>query len=265
MISTESKYEKYKPKKRFGQNFLVDDNIAVKIVKSLGITEEEAVIEIGPGQGALTKHIINSTSKYIAVEIDKNIANALTLKGYYVVNKDFLEFDFVNDVPAGFKNCKLKVIGNIPYNITSGILFKLLDSSIKIDSCVIMLQREVAGRLAAKMGTKQYGILAVQFQALAEVKVLFNVPPTAFFPKPDVVSSVIRIDFGNNKQKIKDVKIFKEFVRSAFSKRRKTLKNSLSDFFEKHEVKPGVLNLDLTKRAEELSVDEFIRLSNELS
>ena len=94
---------------------------------------------------------------------------------------------------------------------------------------------------------------------------LFNVPPTAFFPKPDVVSSVIRIDFKNDKTQIKDVKLFKEFVRSAFSKRRKTLKNSLSDFFEKHDLKPAEVNLDLTRRAEELSVEEFIKISNELS
>jgi 16S rRNA (adenine1518-N6/adenine1519-N6)-dimethyltransferase len=125
-----------------------------------------------------------------------------------------------------------------------------------------MIQKEVAERLVAGISTKQYGILAVQFQALAEVKLMLNVPPTAFFPKPDVNSAVIRIKFGNEKYKVEDISVFKEFVRSAFSKRRKTLKNSLKDFFDKYGLKTEDFDLDFVRRAETLTVGEFVGLSN---
>jgi 16S rRNA (adenine1518-N6/adenine1519-N6)-dimethyltransferase len=240
----------------------VVDNIARKIVRSLEIEREDAVIEIGPGQGALTKHLINETKNFIAVEIDRNAAEKLTSEGYNVLLKSFLDFDFESDLVFRKRDQKIKVIGNIPYNITSDILFKLLDSKVKIDSCVLMIQKEVAERLVAEKSTKQYGILAVQFQALAEVKLLFNVPPTAFFPKPDVNSSVIRIKFGNKSYKVKDVNVFKEFVRSAFSKRRKTLKNSLKDYFEKYGLKTEDFDLDFVRRAETLTAGEFVELSN---
>ena len=262
MLTNQSKYEKYKPKKRFGQNFLVDDNIARKIVRSLEIEEGDLVVEIGPGQGALTKHLINETKNFIAVEIDRNVVAKLTGEGYNVVLKSFLDFDFESDLSFRKSGEKIKVIGNIPYNITSDILFKLLDSKVKIDSCVLMIQKEVAERLVAGISTKQYGILAVQFQALAEVKLMLNVPPTAFFPKPDVNSAVIRIKFGNGKYKVEDISVFKEFVRSAFSKRRKTLKNSLKDFFDKYGLKTEEFDLDFVRRAETLTVGEFVGLSN---
>jgi 16S rRNA (adenine1518-N6/adenine1519-N6)-dimethyltransferase len=262
MLTNQSKYEKYKPKKRFGQNFLVDDNIARKIVRSLEIEDGDLVVEIGPGQGALTKHLINETKNFIAVEIDRNVVAKLTDEGYNVVSKSFLDFDFESDLSFRKEGEKIKVIGNIPYNITSDILFKLLDSKVKIDSCVLMIQKEVAERLVAGISTKQYGILAVQFQALAEVKLMLNVPPTAFFPKPDVNSAVIRIKFGNEKYKVEDISVFKEFVRSAFSKRRKTLKNSLKDYFDKYGLKTEDFDLDFVRRAETLTVGEFVELSN---
>ncbi|MFA7361026.1 MAG: 16S rRNA (adenine(1518)-N(6)/adenine(1519)-N(6))-dimethyltransferase RsmA [Candidatus Kapaibacterium sp.] len=265
MLSNKSKYEKYKPKKRFGQNFLVDDNIARKIVKSLDIVEHDTVIEIGPGQGALTKHLIAEAKRFLAVEIDIKAAEELKNKGYNVIIKDFLQFDLEEDIPQEFRGGEIKFIGNIPYNITSGILFKLLDSKVKIKSCVMMIQKEVAERLVAKVNTKQYGILAVQFQAIANVKQLFNVLPTAFFPKPDVVSSVIRITFGDNEIKISNISVFKEFVRSAFSKRRKTLKNSLKDFFEKYELNINDYQFDFTRRAESLTIKEFADFSNILT
>lgn len=265
MLSSKSKYEKYKPKKRFGQNFLVDDNIARKIVKSLEISEEDTVIEIGPGKGALTKHLINETKRFLAVEIDTKVAEELKNNGYNVILKDFLQFDFKEDIPQELRGSNIKIIGNIPYNITSGILFKFLDSNIKIRSCVMMIQKEVAERLVAKVNTKPYGILAVQFQAMASVKQLFNVPPTAFFPKPEVTSSVIRLTFDENKIRIDNVIVFKEFVRSAFSKRRKTLKNSLKDFFEKYDLKSHDYDIDYSRRAESLTVREFVDISNKLA
>lgn len=262
MLSNKSKYDKYKPKKRFGQNFLVDDNIARKIVRSLCIDKNDTVVEIGPGQGALTKHLYGLSEKFLAVEIDKFVSDILVEKGFRVVNKNFLDFDFCSDIPKEISSDTIKVIGNIPYNITSDILFKLLDSEIKIDSCVMMIQKEVAERLVAKIGSKQYGILAVQFQALSDVKLLFNVPPTAFFPKPDVNSSVISVKFGNRNYSVDNIAVFKEFVRSAFSKRRKTLKNSLKDYFEKYSLRTDDYDLDFVRRAETLTVSEFVTLSN---
>ncbi|MCU0372419.1 MAG: 16S rRNA (adenine(1518)-N(6)/adenine(1519)-N(6))-dimethyltransferase RsmA [Ignavibacteria bacterium] len=268
MLTNREKYEKYRPKKHFGQNFLVDDNISRKIVNALEITDSDLVVEIGPGQGALTKHLIQKAKNFIAVEIDRFAAESLTEKfgsKLYIITKDFLEFDFVNDLEKFNRNLNLKVIGNIPYNITSDILFKLLDNADKVRTAVLMIQREVAERLYAERGTKQYGILAVQFQAFADVKKVVSVPPTAFFPKPDVHSTVFRIDFRNNTQEINDKNLFREFVRKAFSKRRKTLKNSLKEFFETHNIKSEDIDFDFGRRAESLEITEFITLSNRIA
>jgi 16S rRNA (adenine1518-N6/adenine1519-N6)-dimethyltransferase len=268
MLSTKDKYEKYRPKKRLGQNFLVDDNIALKIVNALDIKDSDLVVEIGPGQGALTKHLIKLAKNFLAVEIDKYAADSLYEKygsDLNIIAKDFLEFDFVNDLEKFGSGLELKVIGNIPYNITSDILFKLLDNSEKVRTAVLMIQREVAERLYAERGTKQYGILAVQFQAFSGVKKVVSVPPTAFFPKPDVHSKVIKIDFNQENKEITNKELFREFVRKAFSKRRKTLKNSLKEFFETHNIAVEDLDFDFGRRAESLEMKEFITLSNRIA
>jgi len=265
MLSSRDKYEKYRPKKRLGQNFLVDNNIAGKIVNALEIRDSDLVLEIGPGQGALTKHLVKQAKNFIAVEIDSFAADSITEKFGKELNlilKDFLEFDFVNDLEQFDSGLTLKVIGNIPYNITSDILFKLLDNSEIVTTAVLMIQREVAERLYAKRGTKQYGILAVQFQAFAGVKKVVSVPPAAFFPKPDVHSTVLKIDFCKESTEITDKKLFREFVRKAFSKRRKTLKNSLKEFFETHNITSEDFDFDFGRRAESLEIKEFIKLSN---
>ncbi|MCE1164422.1 MAG: 16S rRNA (adenine(1518)-N(6)/adenine(1519)-N(6))-dimethyltransferase RsmA [Bacteroidetes bacterium] len=266
MTSVKQKYDAYKPKRKFGQNFLVDDNIARKIIKSLGADEKDTVIEIGPGHGALTKFLFREFQDFTAVEIDET-AVAKLIKNYpglNVVHGDILDFDFSSPLKDS-SQAKVKVIGNIPYNITSVILFRLLDKIEAVDSAVLMIQKEVAERLAATKETKQYGILSVQFQAFADIKTLFNVPRTAFFPKPDVTSSVIRLQFKPDKYTIANTGLFRTIVRNAFSKRRKTLKNSLKDFFESNNIRTSDFSLDFSRRAETLSVDEFVVLSNEVN
>lgn len=272
LLSSEDKYKLYRPKKFLGQNFLVDDNISRKIVSSIEAGENDVVIEIGPGQGALTKHFIKSCLHFVAVEIDASVV--LMLKEKYgqslnLMNEDFLKFDFGKvfklfsvSVKAGVAERKLKIIGNIPYNITSEILFKIIDSDTEIDSAVIMVQKEVAARITAKPGTKQYGILAVQIQAFADVRALFDVPPTAFFPKPDVYSTVIKLVINKYKYQINDRENFRSVVRTAFGKRRKTLRNSLKELFQEKNIDEKDIPLDFTRRPETLTVGEFVLIAN---
>jgi len=270
-IDNTDKYIKYRPKKFLGQNFLVDDNISKKIVKSLDITPEDFIIEIGPGYGSLTKHIIPESDDYLAVEIDKgiteNLKNGLLKneheKNHNIISKDFLKFDFENDADLyNTRKKQIKISGNIPYNITTEVLFRLFENKKKISIAILMIQKEVANRLTAKKDTKEYGILAVMTQFNSDVKVLFNVPPTAFFPKPNVNSSVIELNFREEKYQVKDYELLRSLVRSSFGKRRKTMKNSLKDFFEKNKIDLKEINFDFSRRAENVSVEEFVTLAN---
>lgn len=271
MISNKEKYNKYRPKKFLGQNFLVDENIARKIVVSLDISPGDPVAEIGPGQGVLTKYIHKLTGNFAAVELDKSIYEKLSseYKGrLLIIHKDFLDVDINEELLKSFdlkgEKRKLKIIGNIPYNITTEILFKLYDSAGIIDSAVLMMQKEVARRLTAKPGTKDYGILAVQTQINSSPEILFGVPPTAFFPKPRVESSVVRFRFGKNEFKITDRDGFKTLVKQSFGQRRKTMKNSLKVFFEKNRIQTEDIDFDFSRRAETVGIEEFIALHEKI-
>lgn len=267
MISTKQKYELYKPKKFLGQNFLVDDNIAKKIVASLGIAENDTVIEIGPGRGVLTKYIQELTDNFYAVELDRSIFEDLKIEyggSINLIHKDFLKIDLDADISIDDRSKRFKVIGNIPYNITSEILFRLFESADRVDSAVLMMQKEVAKRLTAVPDTKDYGILAIQTQLHTVPKILFNVPPTAFFPKPNVFSSIVKLDFRRDLSGIKDRRLFKELVRESFGKRRKTMRNSLKKFFERNELDVEKINFDLSRRPENVTIREFELLSNDL-
>lgn len=268
MISTRQKYELYKPKKFLGQNFLVDDNIAKKIVASLEIERNNTIIEIGPGRGVLTKYIQELTDNFYAVELDRSIFEDLKLKygkSINLIHKDFLKIDFDSDIRSDDRSVKFKVIGNIPYNITTEILFRLFESADRIDSAVLMMQKEVAKRLTAVPDTKDYGILAIQTQLHTVPKILFNVPPTAFFPKPNVFSSIVKLDFKRDLSGIKDRRLFKELVRESFGQRRKTMRNSLKKFFERNELESENVNFDLSRRPENVTIKEFEMLSNDLT
>jgi 16S rRNA (adenine1518-N6/adenine1519-N6)-dimethyltransferase len=240
------------PQKSLGQNFLTDDNISQKIADALNVSETDSVIEIGCGFGAITKHIARRTQRFAAIELDTRLADyARRTYGIQVINKNIL------DVPLAsvFEDAtRMKVIGNLPYAITSEIIFKILDEKRIVSTFVFMIQHEVAERLTAKPRTKAYGILSVQLQALAQPEILFKVSRNVFRPKPDVDSAVVRLTFKPDLSF--DEAFFRTLVRTAFGMRRKTLENNLKGKYPIEKVP-----FDFKRRAEELTPDEFIGLA----
>jgi len=247
-------------RKKYGQNFLTDRNIIDKILKVAAVNDQDTVIEIGPGLGALTTQLVQRAKRVVAYEIDAGLSSYLQEQfannnSVEVHQKDFLEVKLSYDHP-------IKVISNLPYYITTPILFQLLEGNQEISSIVVMMQKEVAERLVALPRTKQYNALSVILQYLADVKIEFHVPKTCFYPVPDVDSSVVRIQI--KKQSNSDAAEFITFVKNAFHQRRKTLLNNISSTY--HLKKPFIesvlyeVNLSLSARAEELSLDEFIQL-----
>lgn len=255
---------KFKTKKKLGQHFLIDKNIIRKIVEVFNPSKSDLILEIGPGKGALTEELIKHSENLILVEIDRELIKELSSKfpEIKIINKDILECDFSKD----FFEAKYRVIGNLPYYITSQILFKIFDSRKNINDVLIMIQKEVAQRIIASKGTKDYGIMSVFSQFYTEPKILFNVSKNVFYPKPEVESSIIHLKL---KTKIElneeEEKYFRQVVKTAFNQRRKTLKNSLSNLFEEDEKilkeKFFQLSFDFSKRAEELTINEFIYLA----
>jgi 16S rRNA (adenine1518-N6/adenine1519-N6)-dimethyltransferase len=256
-------------KKYLGQNYLTDENISRNIVSSFNVKPDDTLIEIGPGRGALTKYLIEKTNNLIAVELDNNNCGILRNKfpNLKLINKDFLNIDLNEILNKYFavigsaRLHRLRVIGNIPYSITSGILFKLVDSMEMIRDAQLMIQEEVAQRITSLPNTKEYGILSVQLQVFAKPKLLFKVSRNCFYPKPKVDSRIISFDFTKNpEQEINDMEFFRKFVRAAFSTRRKTLRNSLKSI----NINTDELDIDFdfSRRAESLETGEFIYLSN---
>jgi 16S rRNA (adenine1518-N6/adenine1519-N6)-dimethyltransferase len=258
--------------KSLGQNFLTDANIIRKITEAGELTPEDLVVEVGPGIGALTVSLAKQAGKVIAVEIDKNLIPALhETTGPYpnitVIHEDILKAD-VHSMLQGW-NGRVKIISNLPYYITTPVVMMFLESNLPIERMVLMVQKEVAQRMAAKPGTKDYGALSVGVQVAGTPRVLFQVSKNCFIPKPDVDSSVLRIVLENRLlQEIKDRKVFYNCVRAAFSQRRKTLINALSGApnfrLDKETVKALIDRMGLKEmiRGEELSVQQFITLSN---
>ena len=248
------------PLKRFGQNFLQDQNIIKKIISEIAPKENELIVEIGPGQGALTKYLFESKANLTAIEIDKRVID--DLKNRFVdlklLQNDFLELDLY--LIADSSQQKLRIVGNIPYNITSPILFKLFDNNTLINDAVFMVQLEVAKRMTAKLGSKDYGILSVLLEYYGNTKLAFKVSPNVFYPKPNVHSAVVHIYFNEIRNNSVFNSIFKSIVKSSFGNRRKTLKNSLSNgIFADVDFTGCGINLSL--RAEQLNVDDFIKLA----
>ncbi|MDI6779680.1 MAG: 16S rRNA (adenine(1518)-N(6)/adenine(1519)-N(6))-dimethyltransferase RsmA [Bacteroidota bacterium] len=259
-----------KPKKSLGQNFLIDDNIAKKIVASLSLSTQDVIVEIGPGEGALTKFIIEKVSRLIAVEIDSVVAAELMRKfsceKLEVINKDILDLKFSELTDKGEK--KIRLIGNIPYYLTSEILFNTIDNRSYISDFTVMIQREVAQRIAAKRGTKSYGILSLLTQFYGKPEILFNVSANCFYPKPTVTSAVVRIVFYDELPYSVDEDLFRLIVRTTFGKRRKTLRNGLKFLpFDEDVVQKitGSVDFPLEKRPEELTVEEFVDLTNKIT
>lgn len=252
-----------KAKKHLGQHFLTDKNIAEKIVNSLHSTDKYAqVLEVGPGMGVLSDFLLRKTELEIfMIDIDTESFHYLDKKypelGPRLMNADFLQLNFKEIFPG-----HLAVIGNFPYNISSQILFKVLENRDQVIEVVGMFQKEVAQRCAEKPGSKEYGILSVFLQAYYKVDYLFSVKPGVFNPPPKVNSAVIRLTRNEVSKLDCDEKLFWQVVKAGFNQRRKTLRNALSSIFNKESMGDDPM-LDL--RAERLSVDDFVKLTNLIS
>ena len=248
-----------RPKKFLGQHFLMDQNIALKIVRSLsGEDPNQIVVEIGPGTGVLTNLLLERKffTLYL-IEIDREsvqfLRQSITDSGVKIIEEDFLKLD-LNRIAGS----RFSIIGNFPYNISSQIFFKILENVARIDEVVCMVQKEVAERICAEHGNKIYGILSVLLGAYYNREMLFKVPPGVFNPPPKVDSAVIRLTRNSATEIRCDKNLFEQIVKQGFQNRRKTLRNAL---------KPIFLPLELTKdkifdkRAEQLSVDDFLDLT----
>lgn len=259
------KHTSLRPKQSLGQNFLRDENIARKISAAVDAGKNDIVLEIGPGEAALTKHLATRAGTLIVVEIDQRAIAALQERFPHgeieILHADFLQVDF-SSLLKGRAASRIRVVGNIPYNITSPILFHILDQREHVGDATLMMQREVARRLVAKPNTKEYGILAVFCQLFADVKLLFDVAPSCFYPRPKVTSSVVQLKLlPALRFEPHDEAYFRSMVRTVFGKRRKTLRNSLSYFVDERPDLPG---FDLQKRPEALSIRELVELANAL-
>ncbi|MEJ2634493.1 MAG: 16S rRNA (adenine(1518)-N(6)/adenine(1519)-N(6))-dimethyltransferase RsmA [Calditrichia bacterium] len=268
MIKNRTTENKLVPRRHLSQNFLQDANIARKIAGALQIPEPGIILEIGPGPGMLTQFLIPLARKVIAVEVDRQLAGDLSPKlgnpaNLQIVEQDFLKLDLAS-LLSQYPDSGKWIIGNIPYHITSPIVFKILDYADELEQTVMMVQKEVGQRIAASPGGKEYGILSVFCQFYAKTEYLFTVPSRLFFPQPKVDSGVIRLTFKESPQsRVKDPTLFKKIVKTTFGKRRKMLRNTLSIV-----VSQAILanvDMDLSRRPETLSVEEFIYLSNRIN
>lgn len=255
--------QKVKAKKHLGQHFLTDLSIAKDIVDALQLKSNySTIIEVGPGMGVLTQFLIeNKNHQTIPVDLDKESIGYLAqkhpqLKGN-IIYGDFLKLD-LNEIS---NSQSFAVIGNFPYNISSQILFKVLDYKNQIPEVVGMFQKEVAERVASKPGSKAYGIISVLLQAYYDIEYLFTVNEEVFDPPPKVKSAVIRLVRNDKKQLHCDEKVFKQVVKMAFNQRRKMLRKSLSSLLNEDQKGQKIF----TKRPEQLSVEEFVELTNTLS
>lgn len=246
-----------RPKKFLGQHFLRDDNIARKIVASLPVTAGSVVLEIGPGMGVLTRHLLAIPGiKLYCIEIDLESVSYLR-QHFPELGERLIAGDFLETFPA-IPSERYSIIGNFPYNISSQIFFRVLEQRDRVEQVVGMVQKEVADRIAAPHGNKTYGILSVLLQAYYDIEILFKVPPRVFTPPPKVVSAVIRMTRNERKKlECSDANLAK-VVKQGFNNRRKTLRNALKNLNLPAEI--SALEL-LNSRAEQLSVEQFIQLT----
>ncbi len=253
------------PRKRFGQHFLRDQHIISRIVAAIHPQPQDHLVEIGPGQGAITIPVLKIARHLDAIELDRDLIDELEERGsrggLRVHEADALTFDFSRLQVA---KKPLRIFGNLPYNISTPLLFHILTFSHCISDMVFMLQKEVALRLAAKSDDDDYGRLSVMVQYHCEVELLFDVPPMAFHPPPKVNSSIVRlVPYREYPVVAKDYALFESVVKHAFGQRRKTLRNSLRDLVDAESWERMPVASDL--RAENLSVKDFVAISNELA
>ena len=246
-----------KPKRKFGQNFLTDDDIAKDIVSFLSDSKTKTILEIGPGKGILTNYLLRISHKEIKfIEIDEECVSYLIDK-HPNIEKHLINGDFLNINLNSFKQ-PISIIGNFPYNISSQILFKIYENKNIVNEMIGMFQLEVAERICSNYGTKKYGILSVLIQAFFEVKMMKKIKPQSFLPIPKVDSAVIKISKKIDTINCDEI-LFKKIVKQSFGQRRKTLRNSLKIFNITDIKKEDTI---FAKRPEQLSVSDFIYLTN---
>ncbi|CDQ21769.1 dimethyladenosine transferase [Halobacillus karajensis] len=264
-------------KKSLGQNFLIDVNILKNIISEAGIDRTAGAIEIGPGIGALTEQLAQHADKVVAFEIDQRLLPILeetlgTYENVEVINQDILKADVSQMISDHFKpDQPVRVVANLPYYITTPILMKLLMDRLPIDSITVMIQKEVADRMAAEPNTKSYGSLSIAVQYYTKAKVVLNVPKTVFMPQPNVDSSVLHLEMRKEPPvEVEDEEFFFDVVKATFGQRRKTLMNNLARHFKGEKNKEELRNclekvdIDPSRRGESLTMQEFADLANVL-
>lgn len=264
----------FKFSKSLGQNFLIDESVLDKMIDGSGINENTNVIEIGPGFGTLTQRLCQNAKKVVAIEIDKTAVpilqnNLSEFDNLKIINDDVLKCDLNKIIDDEFGIEPVKIVANLPYYITTPIIMHVLESGIRADSLCIMIQKEVAERIAAKPSTKDYGALTVAVNYYAEPRMICHVPPSSFIPMPKVSSSVISLDKRSEAPvRVNNEKGYFKVVKAAFGQRRKTLLNALSNSpaisKSKDEIS-GILQncgIDEKRRGETLSLQEFADIAN---
>lgn len=255
-------------KKKFGQNFLIDSNIVMKIVKTANITKETNVIEIGPGIGAMTEILAKEAGKVLCFEIDEDMVNILNEEikndNVKIVNKDFLKVDLDEEMRYFIEPKNIVVVSNLPYYITTPIIFKLLEYSKNIEKMVFMVQKEVSERLTAKPGSKEYGSLSVLIELNGTMKKEFNVSRNCFYPVPNVDSEIVSMEINKNDSALKNDPIFGKFIQNIFEMKRKTLANNIckKTNFSRDDLNKILQKLGLSEsvRAESLSLNQISKI-----
>lgn len=263
--------------KKFGQNFLVDPHVLDKIIRAAQIQKEDTVLEIGPGIGTMTQYLAEAAGQVIAVEIDENLIPILqeTLSAYdnvHVIHEDILKVDICALAQEYHGGKPIKVVANLPYYITTPIIMGLFEQHVPVDSITVMVQKEVAERMQAGPGTKDYGALSLAVQYYAEAYLVANVPPNCFIPRPKVGSAVVRLTAHQTPPvKVKDEKLMFALIRASFNQRRKTLLNGLNNSpeisYTKEEIGMALADLGLSPsvRGEALTLGQFGELANYFS
>lgn len=257
-------------KKKFGQNFIVDENIINNIVTKSLIDKETLVIEIGPGAGSLTAKLAESSKQVLCYEIDTTLKEILNenLKQYNnvdIIYQDFLEADVINDIKKYNYN-KLYIVANLPYYITTPIIINVIEKKLNVDKMVVMVQKEVGDRFKANVGTKDYNSLSIYLNYYFNVKKIMDISRNIFIPKPNVDSIVVEFTKKENSYDLKNEELFFKLIRDSFTQKRKTIRNNLKNYdlntieeiLKKH-------NQDLNTRAEQITIETFVEIANNLT
>ena len=256
----------HRARKRFGQNFLVDNMVIDSILEAINAQPAEQLVEIGPGQGAITHGLLASGAQLTAIEIDRDLIGELSKKfmqvnNFTLLNQDALQVDYRQLQMA--KDKPLRIVGNLPYNISTPLLLCLLKYCDCIEDMYFMLQKEVVDRLSASPNSSQWGRLSIMIQYHAEVESLMSVPASAFLPQPKVESAVVRIRPKPPENAVIDMQQFTQLVKQAFSQRRKTIRNTLKGLVDQTQFQ--LLDIDPSLRPENLDLATYVKLSNYLS